>query len=189
MDAVFTINYGEFKIADILSKKVKCSIFIPSSRQEKGIDLIMYRFSEMKNMISTVQVKQSRVFEKQKIIDVDNKKINIVGSLWFNKINVPDNADWIMLIGMRFVETKQKDNFSCDDFILDPLVLAFKNDEMKEFSNSIKQKLNPNKNDHSFYISFDKKGNVYQTRGCAENRILNRFLLKNRIEEIEKSFK
>jgi len=37
MDAIFTIPYGEYSVADELSKE-KLSVFIPSSRQEKGIE-------------------------------------------------------------------------------------------------------------------------------------------------------
>ena len=44
MEPIFTIQYGEFAVADYLSKKIKdASVFIPASAQEKGIDLLLYR--------------------------------------------------------------------------------------------------------------------------------------------------
>lgn len=43
MQPVFTLQYGEFAVADYLSKSIKeASVFIPSSAQEKGIDLLLY---------------------------------------------------------------------------------------------------------------------------------------------------
>ncbi len=46
MQPVFTLQYGEFAVADYLSKNIKeASVFIPSSAQEKGIDLLLYKFS------------------------------------------------------------------------------------------------------------------------------------------------
>ena len=39
-----TIQYGEFAVADYLSKRIKdASVFILASAQEKGIDLLLYR--------------------------------------------------------------------------------------------------------------------------------------------------
>lgn len=45
MQPIFTMQYGEFAVADYLSKKIKnVSVFIPASAQEKGIDLLLYRY-------------------------------------------------------------------------------------------------------------------------------------------------
>ena len=53
MDAIFTIPYGEFAAADKLIKSVtkyrKVSAFVPASRQEKGIDLVLYSDVGAKN--------------------------------------------------------------------------------------------------------------------------------------------
>lgn len=48
MEPIFTIQYGEFAVADYLAKKIKdASVFIPASAQEKGINLLLYRHSEV----------------------------------------------------------------------------------------------------------------------------------------------
>jgi hypothetical protein len=61
MEPVFTMQYGEFAVADYLSKKIKdASVFIPISAQQKGIDLLLYRFKNGCNTTSTIQVKRCR---------------------------------------------------------------------------------------------------------------------------------
>lgn len=63
MQPMFTMQYGEFAVADYLSKNIKdASVFIPSSAQEKGIDLLLYKFSNGVNLINTIQVKMSRAY-------------------------------------------------------------------------------------------------------------------------------
>ena len=54
MEPIFTMQYGEFAVADYLSKQVKnASVFIPASAQEKGIDLLLYRHTNGCNMYVT----------------------------------------------------------------------------------------------------------------------------------------
>ena len=63
MEPVFTMQYGEFAVADYLSKKIKnASVFIPASSQEKGIDLLLYRHENGCNTTNTIQVKMSRTY-------------------------------------------------------------------------------------------------------------------------------
>ena len=67
MQPVFTMQYGEFAVADYLSKKIKgASVFIPASAQEKGIDLLLYRHDHGCNKSNTIQVKMSRTYYSEK---------------------------------------------------------------------------------------------------------------------------
>ena len=67
MEPIFTMQYAEFRVADVLSKEIKdASVFIPASAQEKGIDLLLYRHLEGRNLTNTVQVKMSRTYYSQK---------------------------------------------------------------------------------------------------------------------------
>ena len=67
MEPIFTMQYGEFAVADYLSKNIKdASIYIPASAQEKGIDLLLYRFEKDKNTTNTIQVKMSRTYYNEK---------------------------------------------------------------------------------------------------------------------------
>ena len=141
MDAKFTIPYGEFAVIEALKKEMKgFSVFLPSSRQEKGIDLLLMKSDETKNTHITIQVKQSRTYYDQKIITVDGETIPVVGHLWFNRFAVPQNADWFILVGIHYVQTKPRKNASVRSFVLDQILLAFTKDEITDFLNNLKQK-------------------------------------------------
>ncbi len=193
MDAIFTIPYGEFAAADklvnLITKKKKVSAFVPASRQEKGIDLVLYSDTGIKNEFITVQVKQSRTYYENKTISVNGKKVPVTGYLWFNRFDVPDNADWFLLIGTRVVHPKAWDKASITDVAWDPIILALNNDEMKNFMLNVKQRKNPTKDDKMFGFHYDDNGNVYQVRGCAVNQDVTKYLLENRLTEIINSFK
>ena len=93
MQPVFTLQYGEFAVADYLSKNIKeASVFIPSSAQEKGIDLLLYKFSNGVNLINTIQVKMSRAYY--------NVSSKYQSTLWYNRFEPQDNADWFILVGI-----------------------------------------------------------------------------------------
>lgn len=193
MDAIFTIPYGEFAAADKLIKLLtpikKVSAFVPASRQEKGIDFVMYADTGVKNEFLTIQVKQSRTYYENKIIEVNGKKVPVTGYLWFNRFDVPNNADWFLLVGTRVVHPKSWDKASITDVAWDPIILALNNAEMNSFMSNVKQRKNPTKDDKMFGFHYDDKGNVYQVRGCAANQDVTRLLLENRLADILNSFK
>ena len=70
MEPLFSIEYSEYCVADTLSKllytpkQFNVSVFVPTSRQEKGIDLMLYRHEDATchNFTATIQVKSSRVY-------------------------------------------------------------------------------------------------------------------------------
>ncbi|MEE1198051.1 MAG: hypothetical protein U0K54_02765 [Acutalibacteraceae bacterium] len=192
MDAIFSIPYGEYAVADKLTNLIKSkniSIFIPASRQEKGIDLLVYSFDGKNNQIASVQVKQSRTYYKNKLLPVNGKKIPVTGYLWFNRFDVPDNADWIILTGTRVVHPTNWEKASINDVSWDPIMLAFTHDEMTVFMSNVKQKKDPTKDDKMFGFWYDEEGNIYQERGCPVNREMNAYLIEKRISEIAASIK
>lgn len=192
MDAMFSIPYGEYAVADKLTKLIsskKVSIFIPASRQEKGIDMIVYAFDGKKNQFASVQVKQSRTYYQDKVIVVNGKSVPVSGYLWFNRFDVPDNADWLILTGTRVIHPSAWKNAGIKDVSWDPIMLAFTRNEMSAFMNNVKQRKNPTKDDKMFGFWYDEKGNIYQTRGCSVNREMNAYLIENRIAEITASIK
>lgn len=194
MDALFTIPYGEYAATDKLVKYAmeageKVSAFIPSSRQEKGIDLILYRDTGFANEFLTVQVKQSRTYYGNRVLKVNGQKVPVVGALWFNRFVVPDNADWFVFVGTRVVHPQSWDKSSITDVSWDPLILAFNKREMKNFMASVKQRKDPTKDDKMFDFYYDDKGHVYQNRGCPTPREVTQYLLENRISDILSSFK
>lgn len=91
----FTMQYGEFAVADYLSKKIKgTSVFIPASAQEKGIDLLLYRYDNGCNKTNTIQVKMSRTYYN------DKEDSGYPFYLWFNRFPVQQNANWYILVGI-----------------------------------------------------------------------------------------
>lgn len=187
MQPIFTMQYGEFRVADYLSKKLKCSVFIPPSSQEKGIDLLLYRYKDKCSEIITVQVKTSRTYyhnEKTKNKD----KVKYPYSLMFNRFKIQENADWYILVGIKPTEniniSKGKNNHWSE------IMLAFNNKEMSDFMEEVKLK-DTDTEDTKFAFWFNTENNIIQARGFPEKRDMSKFLIdeKKRIEEIEKSFR
>ena len=192
MDAIFTIPYGEYAVADKLTKLIKdrkISIFIPASRQEKGIDMLMYYYENNKNKTASVQVKQSRTYYENRVIDVDGVKTPVTGYLWFTRFDVPENADWIILTGTRVIHPKPWEKSGIKDVSWDPIMLAFTGDEMRDFMSNVKQRKDPTKDDRMFGFWYDENGNIYQERGCVSNRKMSAYLIENRIAAISSSLK
>ena len=188
MNPIFTVPYSEYIVAQKLKAELKCSVFIPMSAQEKGIDLLFYKFEDGKNKILTVQVKNSRSY-------VEKEGDIICHGLWFNRFEPQDNADWFILVGLypslqQDTEYKGKINWG-------EIFLAFTYSEMKEFMVNLTQKKNNSKPDKMFCFRFRKNDNkeliIEQTRGYHENGIdkrdMSKYLLEKRIEEIKRSLK
>ena len=179
MQPVFTMQYGEFAVAEYLSSNIKdSSVFIPCSAQEKGIDLLLYRYKDNHNMTNTMQVKMSRSYK--------NNKWHY--SLWFNRFDVPKNADWIILVGI-YAKTPENINAKTKETKWDTVMLAFTNEEMTQFMSEVKQKKDPSKDDRMFGFWYDENGNIYQERGCVSNRKMSKYLIEKRIAEISSSLK
>ena len=184
MQPIFTMQYGEFKVADYLTDNIKgSSVFIPASAQEKGIDLLLYRYGDGKNKVVTIQVKMSRTYHDH------NNGFN--NHLWFKRFEVQSNADWYILMGIYAKQPKgdKATNSKVADTGWNHIMLAFTNTEMESFMDSVRQKKNPEKPDSMFGFSFDEElSEIWQTRGYKEHRNMTKFLIQNRIDEIDASF-
>lgn len=184
MQPIFTMQYGEFAVADFLSKQIKnASVFIPASAQEKGIDLLLYRHENGRNLTNTIQVKMSRTYYK------DNIKAPYPYSLWFNKFNVQQNANWYILVGIYAKHPSNAQTAKANSTKWDTIMLAFKNNEMAYFmAHKVKQKKNPSQDDKMFGFSFNAANQIFQTRGVSSPTDMSQFLISNRIVEINNSF-
>ena len=184
MEPIFTMQYGEFKVADFLAKNIgNSSVFIPSSAQEKGIDLLLYRNEKGRNKVVTIQVKMSRTYYDH------NKGFN--NHLWFRRFPIQANADWFILMGIyaKHPKREQATNSKVSDTGWKEIMLAFTNAEMKGFMDSVRQKKNQDKPDSMFGFSFnEEQTEIRQTRGFRRPRDMSSFLICNRIKEIEASF-
>lgn len=179
MQPIFCLQYGEYLVSSYLHEK-KVSVFIPLSSQEKGIDLIIYnKFNNNKNKYKTIQVKSARDFVNSSE-KLDNKKF--FHTSMFNKIEVNPNADWYILI---ILYSKEAKNMKAKHKKWVPMMLAFKNREMKQLMGKLRLKKH-NKPDTRFYIGFNNPDEPYLVRGLPEIKKLDKFLIKNRINEIIK---
>ena len=183
MEPIFTMQYGEFAVADYLSKHIKdASVFIPASAQEKGIDLLLYRHNNGCNTTNTIQVKMSRTYYNDKL-----------GSgypyyLWFNRFPIHTNANWYVLVGIFAKRPEDVENAKANSTSWDTIMLAFTRKEMAAFMAEVKQKKDPSKDDKMFGFGFDDAKNIFQTRGYSEIRDMTKYRIENRLDEIKNSF-
>lgn len=177
------MQYGEFAVADYLSKKIKgVSVFIPASAQEKGIDLLLYRHDHGCNKSNTIQVKMSRTYYSEK------ETSDFPYYLWFNRHAVQENANWYILVGIYAKHSDDELNAKAKSTRWDTIMLAFTNKEMRLFMSEVKQKKDPTKDDKMFGFGFNSNKTIYQTRGYFENRDMSQYLIENRLDEIRNSF-
>lgn len=68
MEPVFTLPYSEHQAIEQITKKLKksdgYSVYIPTSRQQKGVDFIVH--NSKSNKFARVQVKSSRSYTDSK---------------------------------------------------------------------------------------------------------------------------
>lgn len=177
------MQYGEFAVADYLSKRIKdASVFIPASAQEKGIDLLLYRYNNGCNTTNTIQVKMSRTYCGEK----DTAAYPYY--LWFNRFTIQKNANWYILVGIYAKRPDDAANAKAKSTSWDTIMLAFTNKEMAAFMAEVKQKKDPGKDDKMFGFGFDDEKHIFQTRGYAEQRDMTAYLIENRLDEIRNSF-
>lgn len=188
MEPVFNLPYGEFKVANYLNENIDgISVFVPSSRQEKGIDLLLYRYSKGKRTTTTIQVKQSRAYYPPKPKRPTTKRYPYY--LWFNRFLPQDNADWFILVGTYAKHPENPETDTKSRIEWEEIMLAFTYDEMVDFLKRVKQKRNRDKDDQMFGFGFDEKQNIDQTRGCDKPISMNDFLIENRLDDILRSFR
>lgn len=184
MEPVFTLPYSEFRVANRLAEFFKkqdgYSVLLPSSRTEKGFDLAL--LNGVKRKVVTIQVKASRSYGgKPPKRETTQRFMN---RTWFQTFPVPQETDWIFLVGM-YPGSWDKTRKSSDVWWQE-IILCFSGDEMKEFFGQVR-----NRNgtpDRFFGFGFDEPTKIFQTRGDQnrEKKDFSGFLFENRIEKIKK---
>jgi hypothetical protein len=187
MEPVFTIPYSEYAVANRLSShfpaKDGFSILIPASRQQKGMDLVLARRSHRGLRAITLQVKSSRTYSPKPAKGVVAKKFSF--NTWFNRFDVPDEADYVLLVGLYPPEEGR--TRSRRPTWWTEMVLVFTHDEMASFMAGVKTL--SGKPDRMFGFGFDEPFEVIQTRG-DEKRHLKDFsshLLERRVDQLHRS--
>lgn len=149
MEAIFTLQYPEFAVAERLKHLLRqpkgCySITVPLSRQHKGWDLLAY--SQDSTRAARIQVKSSRDYGKPDPAPTDSCHL-----LWLNNFRLNlEFADFFVLFGLY----PTLDTCMMTDPAHNPhwarKTLIFTRDEMAA--------LLPPSNDRFFYVRFEESG-------------------------------
>jgi hypothetical protein len=173
MEPIVTLPYSEWLVAERLIEALPArqgySVYVPLSRQEKGVDLLITRRANGISRSATLQVKYSRAYEPQR------GRFNF--AIWFRSFAVPDQADFIVLAALYPNITGRGTGPKSKWWL--PLLLLFRRDEMAELLASLRTK--SGLPDRMFYFGFDSPEQVVLTRGAAEERDFTDFTFSKRV--------
>lgn len=188
MEPIFTIPYAEFRVASELEKlfprRQGFSLFVPTSRQEAGVDLILTRRTAGQRRSVAFQVKGSRPY----LAGESKRKTSRLFAYdsWFKKFVVPKQAEWFLLIA--FYPGQNGAKRGKPESVWKHVTLAFTKAEMRQFIRRVKCR--SGKPDRFFGFSFSESARVFQSRGDKDRRFLefSDKLLVRRRREIRKLF-
>ena len=193
MEGIFTLPYSEYEVIVQLqkkfSKKEGFAFYIPTSRQQKGIDFIIH--NDKKNIMKRIQVKSSRSYvDTPKTLKSGKiKSVKYKYNLWFNNfIDKYDknNADYYILFGLFPVYT-QDENIKSKNIFWKSLILCFNEKEMQELLKQVKTK-REKKEDKFFGFGFNTEKEIFATRGFLNEENKSNFLLDNKVDSIKSEF-
>ena len=186
MEPVFTLQWPEFVVAQrlqsLLPRKDGYSILVPLSRQEKGIDLaVLHRRGNNLSKTTTIQVKASRTYLSHPTKRPTDK---LCFETWFNRFDVPDRADFVILFGMYAPEIERTERVSAKWY--KDCSLLFTNEEMRTFMANCKTV--GGKPDRMFGFGFNDLSKVVLTRGDMKRSHpdFTKHLLERKITELKK---
>jgi|SRR3989344_1147690 len=190
MESIFTLPYSEYEVINQLQRKLTKSegnsCYIPTSRQQKGIDFIIHNSKH--NKFLRFQVKSSRSYVKKpkKLKSGKIKDIKYKYHLWFNNFlerYEKENADYYILFGLYPVYQQTK-NIKSKSVFWKSLILCFSEKEMIELLEKVKTK-REKKADKFFGFGFNMDNEIFGTRGFEEDINLSDFLLENKLKELK----
>lgn len=183
MDPVFTLQWPEFLLANrlqkLLPKSQGFSVLVPASRQEKGIDLaVLRKATNGDSRVVTIQIKASRTYTREPPKRETTQRYRFY--TWFNRFEVPDEADFFLLFGMYAPDPAKTTKVSADWY--KDCTLLFTCKEMKDFMASCLTV--GGQHDKMFGFGFDDENKIVQTRGDKDRQFkeFTEHLLVNRIE-------
>jgi hypothetical protein len=181
MEPVFTIPYSEYEVINEfrrhLGKRTGFSIYIPTSRQQKGVDFLLHNSKH--NKCLRFQVKGSRCY-------TESNPNRLRYQLWFNnfvKRYAPGEADFYVLFGLYPAYAVGKPIHARRSAWC-PLILCFADREMKDLLAKVLTK-KEKRPDRFFNIGFDSPKAVYGTRGFASRIDLTHHLLAQQLTNFE----
>lgn len=188
MDAVFTLPYPEYIVAThlqrLLKKKEGYSVQIPLSRQQKGIDLLVY--SARSRKAASIQIKSSRAY-LGKAPKRKSKRERFNNALWFVNFDYQKGiADFYILFGLypkSDIIDKRLDKSKKTRKWWDYKILVFTDKEMRKFLRSLLTKRG--KKESFFGFGFNNRSNdIFATRGVKSPKSVKEYLIENKIATI-----
>jgi hypothetical protein len=178
MEPIFTLPYSEHQVIEQVTKHLKKSagyaVYIPTSRQQKGVDFIIHNTKA--NTFARVQVKGSRSY-----VGEDRHY------LWYNNFvekYEPNNADFYMLFGL-YQEFKTGKKGVKKGSFWKPITLCFTEADMFDFLQQVRTK-KEQKPDRFFAFGFTSPADITCARGPSDYDV-QKHLLSNMMGEL-KSF-
>lgn len=191
MESIFTLPYPEYAVASLFQKNFKkgddYSIQIPLSRQQKGIDLLLYH-QKTKRAVS-LQIKSSRSWygrpPKRK-----SRKEKFEYYAWFRSFNyqkgLADFYVFFILYPKNDLGSKKLDKNRDIKKWWNSKVVIFNDNEIGQLLKEIKTK--EGKPEKFFGFGFNEKSDdIVLTRGLGEHVSFKENLFENKIKEIKKN--
>lgn len=190
MESIFTLPYPEYIVATLLQKHLKkkegYSVQIPLSRQQKGIDLLVYN-QKTKKAVS-IQVKSSRSWQRKPAKRENVQKFQH-GS-WFHKFDckkgIADFYAFFILHPVGKLWGKRLDKAKASKKWWGYKVIIFNYKEMRNLLRRIRTK--KGKPESFFGFGFnDRSKDIYATRGFEEPIRYTSHLFEHKVMEIRKA--
>lgn len=183
MENIFSLNYPEYATINRISKLLKgtgYSAFIPVSRQQKGVDLILLS-NKQSNPTVRLQVKSSKVYTENKPKDFEGKKYD--QCLWFknfihSKKYEKGSSDYYLFFGVYPAKPATNKSRKLSDW--KEILLCF--DE--EF---LSLHIDPKIGFFYFDFNLDDKGNVSSVlakRGFREVTVVTDHLVGKNLKKL-----
>jgi hypothetical protein len=188
MDGIFNLPYSEFEVINAMQRLLKksdgYSVYIPVSRQQKGIDFIVHNF--LKNKLLRFQVKSSRTYihEAKELKKGKIKLPKYKYNLWLNNFidkYEKGRCDYYILFGLYPVYSTEK---NIKDEFWKNILLCYNENEMFAILEKIKTK-KEEKTDRFFSYGFNTGNEIFNERGLKEDINATEHLLKNKISQIK----
>ncbi len=188
MDAVFTLPYSEFAVAELFIEVFKArdgySVCVPVSRTEIGVDLVLTRRSGGVTKAVTFQIKSSRTYAgtapKRKV-----KHRRYRHYTWLNSFKVPEQADFVVFFGL-YPQDERNGNKTNRSW-WQQHVLVFSHEEATNLLTSLRTR--GGKPDSKFGFGFDSSDEAYLTRGSetGEHIDYSKYLFKHQVSSIRQA--
>ena len=175
MEGIFTLPYSEYDVINRMSKFLKksdgYSFYIPTSRQQKGVDFVILKNKK----IVRVQVKSSRSY-----VNGDNF------FLWFNNFidrYEEGNADIYVLYGL-YPALKKGHKVTTKEKAWNSVILCFSEKEMNDFLKQVKNKKSDTMNKF-FGVKFSNPKKITTEGGFTQEQDMSKHIFENYVSNIE----